>query len=242
MLDCNKQAIFDDKEIKMPKQSMTYNMDLSKMEVQKYKTFLKNQYLIPSRQILHENIDSNFKIFVNCGLKSLSDLQQAISTSAKIDKLSKETNISPDYLNILRRELGTFDKKGIPFNDFPTIDKNTIVKLDKKGIKNTKDFFEFYYQVNNEKNISEEFGIPVEMIKCLISLSSLVRINGIAALAAVTFYEAGYRSVKDITGSTKEKMLEKITKINDEKKYYKAKLGLKDMQFVIDFANLIAHF
>ena len=37
-------------------------------------------------------------------------------------------------------------------------------------------------------------------------------------------------------------MLEKITKINDEKKYYKAKLGLKDMQFVIDFANMIAQF
>ena len=37
-------------------------------------------------------------------------------------------------------------------------------------------------------------------------------------------------------------MLEKITRVNDEKKYYKAKLGLKDMQFVIDFANMMAQF
>ena len=33
-----------------------------------------------------------------------------------------------------------------------------------------------------------------------------------------------------------------LSKINDEKKYYKAQLGLKDMQFVIDFAHLIVHF
>ena len=223
-------------------QNMKYNVDLSKMDVQKYKTFLKNQYLIPSRQILHENIDNNFKIFETCGLKNLSDLKQAVSTSAKIDKLSKETKIPPEYLNILRRELGTFDKKGILFNDFPIIDDNTILALDKKGIKNTKDFYEYYAHENNEKRVSDELGISVEVIRRLISLSSLVRINGIASLAAVTFYEAGYQTIKDIINSKKEDMLYKITKVNDEKKYYKAKLGFKDMQFVIDFAKLIAHF
>jgi replicative superfamily II helicase len=154
------------------------------MEIQKYKIFLKNQYLIPSRQILRENIDDNFEKLENCGLKNLSDLKQAISTSAKIDKLSSETKISAEYLNILRRELGTFDKAGV-------------------GIE---------------------------------------QINGIGPQAAKAFYEAGFKTVEDIANSTKEEMLEKITKINDEKKYYKAKLGLKDMQFVIDFANLTAHF
>ena len=219
-----------------------YSIDLSKMDIQKYKTLLKSQNLIPSRQILHENIDDNFKIFKNCGFKNLSDLRQAISTGAKIEKLSKETKIPSEYLNILRRELGTFDKTGVPFKDFPIIDKTTISKLEKKGIKNTKDFYEYYYNGNNEKKISDELGISVEMVKCLFSLSCLVRINGIAALAAVTFYEAGYKTIKDITGSTKEKMLDKITKVNDEKTYYKGKLGLKDMQFVIDFANMLTQF
>jgi replicative superfamily II helicase len=77
------------------------------------------------------------------------------------------------------------------------------------------------------------------MVKCLFALSNLVRINGIASATAVTFYEAGYKSIKDIINSTKEEMLNKITKVNDEKKYYKAKLGLKDMQFVIDYANMM---
>ena len=159
-------------------------MNLTKINIQKYKTFLKAQYLIPSRQILHESIDENFKTLENSGLKNLSDLKQAISTSAKIEKLSQKTGIQAEYLNILRRELGTFDKQGV-------------------GIE---------------------------------------RINGIGTQATKVFYEAGYKTIEDIANAAKEDMLEKITAVNDEKQYYKAKLGLKDMQFVIDYANLIEHF
>lgn len=221
---------------------MKYNLDLSKIDIREYRIFLNNQYLIPSRQILHINIDDNFKVFENRGFKNLADLKSAISTGVKIDKLSKETGISSEYLNILRRELGTFNKTGIPWKDFPLIDKQTISKLEIIGIKDTKDFYEFYYKENNEKRLSDELTISIEMIRCLISLASLVRINGMAARAAVTFYEAGYETPRDIAGSVKEEMLERITKINNEKKYYKAALGLKDMQFIIDFAKLIAHF
>ena len=221
---------------------MKYNIDLNKIDVQEYKEFLKNQYLIPSRKILHENIDANFEIFEKSGLKNLTDLKQAISSTAKIIQLSNETKISPDYLNMLRRELGTFDKKGIPFNEFPNVDDKIISKLNQKNIKNTKDFYEYYFKINNEKQISAELNISIEIVKCLISLATLVRINGIAALAATTFYEAGYKNINDIISSTKEEMLEKIIKINNDKKYYKAKLGLKDMQFVIDFAKFIEHF
>ena len=186
---------------------MKYDLDLSKMTIEEYKIFLKNQYLIPSRQILHENIDENFQVFKNCGFKSILDLKQAISTTAKIDKLAKETKISTEYLNILRRELGTFDKRGIPFKDFLIIDNDTISKLNEKEIKNTKDFYEYYFKVNNEEKLSEELNISVEIIQCLVSLANLVRINGIAALGALAFYDAGYRTLKDITNSSKEEIL-----------------------------------
>ena len=42
--------------------NMRYNIDLNQIDIQEYKTFLKKQNLIPSRQILYENIDQNFKI------------------------------------------------------------------------------------------------------------------------------------------------------------------------------------
>jgi hypothetical protein len=165
---------------------MTYSKDLSKIHILKYKTHLKGQYLIPSSQILHENIDENFKIFKNIGLKMLSELKQAISTNAKIKKLSKETKISSEYLKILKRELRTYEKNVIiAFKDFPIdfliIDKKIISKLNINGIKNTKDFYEYYYWENNEKRISENLGISIQMVKYLILLSNLVRVNGIDA-------------------------------------------------------------
>lgn len=62
---------------------MKYNLDLSKMSIDKYEIFLKNQYLIPAGQILRENIGKNFKAFKNYGLKNILDLKQAISTPSK---------------------------------------------------------------------------------------------------------------------------------------------------------------
>ncbi len=221
---------------------MKYDLDLSKIDIRKYKDFLKNQYLIPSRKILHQKIDENFNNLNKYGIVNLLDLKQAVSTKDKIIKLSNGTGISQDYLNILRREIGTFDIKGIYLKDFPTIDSDIISKLDKSRIKTTKNFYEYYYTLNNEEKLSAELNISKEMIKYLIALSSLARINGIAALAAITFYEAGYKNLHDILNSTKEEMLEKITNINDAKKYYKAKLGLKDMQFIIDYVTIITSF
>lgn len=48
-------------------ESIKYNINLKEMDILKYKIFLKKQYLIPSREILHENIDDKFKIFEKYG-------------------------------------------------------------------------------------------------------------------------------------------------------------------------------
>lgn len=70
-------------------------------------------------------------------------------------------------------------------------------------------------------------------------LCDLVRINGVGAVAAKAFYEASYRSVWDVAGADAADMLKRVTDVNDEKSYYKAKLGVKDMQFCIDYALLL---
>lgn len=73
----------------------------------------------------------------------------------------------------------------------------------------------------------------------LLCLCDLVRINGVGAVAARAFYEAGYRTAADVAGAHADQMLERVSKVNEAKGYYKAKLGEKDMQFCIDFAMLL---
>jgi len=165
---------------------MVYGNDLGKIHILKYRHYLKLQDLNPSRQVLLESLEKNLKILQKTGLKYLSELKQALLTSLKIDKLSKETGISSEYLNILRSELITFENnedniipfKDIIFKDHVIIDAKTILILEKKGIKNTRDFYEYYFEKNNEKKISKDLGISSEMVKKLIELSDFVRING----------------------------------------------------------------
>ena len=73
----------------------------------------------------------------------------------------------------------------------------------------------------------------------LFCLCDLVRINGVGPVAARAFYEAGYSSTSDVAIADAEDMLEKVSAVNKVHRYYKAKLGIKDMQFCIDFALLL---
>lgn len=73
----------------------------------------------------------------------------------------------------------------------------------------------------------------------MCSLSDLVRINGVGAAAARTMFQAGYTTIKDIASADAEELLEQISAVNENEQYYHARLGKKDMQFVIDSAALL---
>lgn len=73
----------------------------------------------------------------------------------------------------------------------------------------------------------------------LFCLCDLVRINGVGPIAARAFHEAGYRSASDVAAADAAVMLEKVSAVNEAQHDYKAKLGLKDMLFCIDFALLL---
>lgn len=62
---------------------MGYSLDLSKISIQSYKEILKYQYLLPSRKILNQDIDSSFDDIHSCQIKNLVELKNALSTDIK---------------------------------------------------------------------------------------------------------------------------------------------------------------
>lgn len=137
--------------------------------------------------------------------------------------LASKSEISEEYLIILKREIGSLEQKPVLLSDFPDIDDSLFGKLSESGLKTSKD-----YWVQKQDFIDE-----------LFCLCDLVRINGVGPLAARAFYEAGYRSSAEIAAADAEVMLMKVSEVNEINHYYKAKLGVKDMQFCIDFALLL---
>jgi len=202
---------------------LQYNLDLSVISIEEYKKILKLQNLLPGRRILWQNIDHNFEIIGRQNVLDIADLKKLLSTKQKLTTFATVTGISEAYLIILKREIGSLEQKPIAISCFPGIDGEVVSKLKIKGIVNSKEYYE------SEQHISDE----------LFCLCDLVRINGIGAVAAKSLFEAGYQTVEEVANADATVMLKRMTKVNEIKGYYKAKLGIKDMQFCIDFASLL---
>jgi len=200
---------------------------------------LKNQNLLPGRKILHENLEENFKRMAAVGILNLAELKKNMSSAQRLSAFSAETGVPEDYLTMLKREMGSLEQKPVPISDFPDISADTVSILLNKNIRTSKDVYDLAIHPDNLSIVSWETGIKADELQELSSLCDLVRINGIGAAAARTLYQGGYRSVAGIAHAKAAELLEHMNAVNMNKKYYKANLGKKDMQFIIDAANIV---
>jgi hypothetical protein len=202
---------------------------------------LRNQNLLPGRRILQEGLDAKFRRMMDAGISNLYELKNSLSTPKKLSEFSAQTAIPEEWLVILKREMGSLEQKPVPLSGFPGVSEQTILKLSEINVKTSKDFYNLCRSDRDTEAITKKTGINEEELLELSCLCNLVRINGVGAVAARTMYESGYKSVAEIAHAKAKELLERISETNSVRQYYKAKLGEKDMQFVIDFANIISH-
>ncbi len=202
---------------------LRYSIDLESLPIHEYKDLLKQQNLLPGRRILWQGIEKNFALFERQGIKSIAELKKRISSPKKIAAFASKSGISEEYLVILKREIGSIEQKPVSLSDFPGIDGSLLDQLSELGLITSKDYW------NQKQGFTDE----------LFCLCDLVRINGVGPLAARAFYEAGYQSSAEIAVANAEVMLVMVSEVNEIHHYYKARLGIKDMQFCIDFASLL---
>ena len=204
---------------------MDYCLNLSRISLTDYRDLLKQQNLLPGRRMLLDGIDAHFSALAAQNLATLAELRQRLSTPQKLAALALATGISEEYLTILKRESGSLEQKPILLSAFPGIEPHVVAQWNAKGYTNSREVFERGDQTDE-----------------LFSLCDLARINGVGAVAARAFYEAGFSSVQDVAKAKATDMLQRVSAINAEKQYYKASLGEKDMQFCIDFARLLERY
>lgn len=220
---------------------MPYTIDLKQISVIEYREILKNKNLLPGRKILLMEIDENFKKIIDSGIDDLSVLKNNLSSAKKISSYSLKTGISVDYLTILKRELGSLEQKSIDLCDFPDINEEIIFLMSSKGIKTSKDFYELYQKSNRDAYFANIRKNNDEFHE-LFCLCNLVRINGVGAVAARMIYGSGYEDIKAVADADPLEMLNRLSQINSIKHYYGAKLGNKDIEFMIYYAKFILDF
>ena len=202
---------------------MRYHVNMENLSLSSYRMLLAKQNLLPSRRLLWQNLDQNFTLLENRGIRTAAQLYKAMRTPAQRASLAEDTGIPEAYLTVLQRELGSLVQKPVPLADFPGILSSRVEEMRAAGLTTSRDYFEHPPATPDE----------------LWRLCDLVRINGVGPAAARAFLDAGYRSVTEVAGADAAEMLARVTAANELHAYYKAKLGQKDMQFCIDFATLL---
>ena len=210
-----------------------YYFNLEKYSLQRFKKSLQKRDMIPSRVILKEKIDERFSIFTSNGIKNLKALIDTLKTKQKIEKFSKNTNLSIDYLTILKREASSYLPKPINLNNFPGIDSKDIETLKDLGIKNTKQLFN-KVKINGEiKQLSQLSSISIKRLSELASLSDLARLYGVGPVFTRIIYDVGIKSVKTFIKYRPEEFIS----IYENKTKKKADFGVNDINFSIELAK-----
>lgn len=85
-----------------------YFIDTDKFSIDKFRNILLTKEILPGRIILKEDLDERFDLLKTKKIKTLSDLLETLKTKQKIDRFSKETGLTVEYLTILRREANSY--------------------------------------------------------------------------------------------------------------------------------------
>jgi hypothetical protein len=210
-----------------------YYIDLNTISITAYMKKLQKAELLPSRIILKEEIELRFSKISKLGIKNLEELLSALKTPVKLKSFASETEISEEYLIILKREIMSNFPKPVEIKDFPGISKTTIQELSKINIKNTKQLFDFVKTENDRKELSKKTGISQDEILELTKLTDVSRIRWVGANFARLLVDSGCDTVKKIIKADYKALYDKLIKINEEKKYFKGKFGLNDMKLCV---------
>lgn len=216
---------------------MAYHIDLELISLEDFKQRLQEADLLPSQKILKEEPDQRFDCLKKHNIKNMLDLQKALKTKAKVQSFAKESGVPEKYLIIMRREVNSYQPKPNNFKDIPGIEPEVLAKLSAAGIKHTRHLFDKILTPVKRKDFSLQTGIPLGGVEILAKMTDLSRIKWVGPIFTRLLIQAGYDTAEKVSLADFGELHKTLTKLNEEKKYYKGQLGLNDMKLCVKVAK-----
>lgn len=216
-----------------------YYLDFQKYSLKTFQGELKEAKLIPSRQILKEDLEDRFKILDEKGISNLQELMEALKTPKKAQDFAAQNGLPEEYLLILRRELRSLKPSPVNLSKFPGINPGVIVKLEAIGIRTTQQLFKRVKTPQSREDLGDELGVSQEDILELTSLTDLSRVKWVGPIFARMFLDSGIDTVEKLSEAKAHPFYEELVEINLEKEYTKARFVESDLVLCIEFAKKI---
>lgn len=216
---------------------MGYYVDLATITLDDFFVKVKDVSVLPSQAILRESPEDKLRRLKATGIRDLRELQAIFKSKGKTAELAKKTGLTEEYLTFLRRELDRYQPKPISFKDIPELKKDVLEKLDRHGIRNTMDLFDRVVTVEGRKELAEETGIALEDVLELTKLADVARVMWSTPTFVRLLVAAGCDSVGKIVSAGSQELYERLTVVNREKTYLKARLSEKDTALFVRYAK-----
>lgn len=207
-----------------------YAIDLSTFSLKKLKHNIENTRTLPSQQILQEDMDERFACLEQHGIENLQQLQTVLKTKKEVQSFAQETGLPVDYLTILRREVNSYQPKPIQLKDFPGVKPEVIQKLDRIGIKQTKQLFPHVLTREDRCAFAEENQIADDDLLELTRLTDIARLKWVGPKFARLLIESPYDTVEKIANSDYEALYLALAEVNEKKEIYKGNIGEEDLK------------
>lgn len=213
---------------------MRYFIDAEATSLAALRERLQSTDLIPSQEPLLEGIAEKTSALNNAGIRNLADLRANLKTSESLTALSQSSGLSENFLVLLRRTINSLFPKPRPFKDMDWLDKTVVRALQEAGLKNTQQLFEANVGPSpempklNKKDMAE-----------LVAISDLCRVQWVSPNYARALVAAGFGSALTVASADPEALTTALEKANQDAKFYKGKVGLRDVRRLVTAAKYV---
>ena len=221
--------------------SSQYYRNLEDFGLERFKRRLATEELLPAHQVLREGLDQRFQLLQTMGITNLQELIDALRTKKRLAAFAQESGLPYDYLVILGRQARSYVPKPVYFGQIPGLNPDHVARLDAAGIKHSKHLFDRALTPADRLDLSEETGLTGSDILAYVGMSDLARILGVGPVFVRLFYEAGVRSLEDLSGRSPEELWSQLHTVNDALGPSSAVPSLKDVAHSVAEAQELPH-
>lgn len=115
----------------------------------------------------------------SAGIRTLADLVERLKTKKRVHDVARETDLTSDYLVILRRQALSYLPKPVSLARFPGVCPDVVTVLKSCGINHGKQLLERTATAADRARFAAEVGIDSSVLLDLVKMANLTRISGI---------------------------------------------------------------
>ncbi len=218
---------------------MAYHIDAEKISLGDLQKRIEATDLVPSRAPLLDGLGTKMKLLEKQGIVTLADLRNELKTSKRLETLAKSTRIGTDYLTLLRREIEGWFPKPSALKDFDWMPKSEIAKLERNGIRDAAALHEATDSKSKRTALAKSTDVDLATIETFAQLVDLTRVQWVSPTTARMLLETGCDSSTSLAKADADELCEALAQVNAGDKYFKGRIGLRDVKRLIVAASYI---